>query len=74
VETSEGVLRERRSDATRARRLSIDAKLKSVDGTTASVEHALRRVHLVPDVEWLGYRHDLESTLDGLDRTLRDEP
>lgn len=74
AEISEDALRERAVGAARARRLSLEGTLKDAAAAHASIEQALRRVHLVPDIEWARYKHDVESTLDGLDRLLRDSP
>lgn len=72
ADTAAGALREAMTAAAGPRRKAMDAVLKEADAGVASIERTLRRVHGVSDTEWLRYTHDLESALDGLDRSLRE--
>lgn len=72
ADISAATLREAVSAAPAQRRKAMGAALEAADAAVAAIERTLRRVHSVSDVEWPRYKHDLESALDGLDRSLRD--
>ncbi len=64
-------LHERLSRLASRQRQALEATLKEVDTAHEEVELAVRRVRSVPDMEWPRYAHDLESKVDGLERSLR---
>ena len=72
TEITERAVRERLAGAARDKRRPIEEALRSVGASRDTVERSVRRVHTVADVDWPRFKHDQESALDGMDRTLRD--
>lgn len=63
-------VRDRLARAPRAERPAIQASLKDAETARETLEHGIRRVRRVSDVEWPRYRHDLESAVEALEHAL----
>lgn len=62
--------RDRLARASRAERPAIQASLKDAETARETLEHEIRRVRRVSDIEWPRYRHDLESAVEALEHAL----